>query len=346
MLKLRGLATGVGSLPHKDAGSALDLIFKYTPNIPFWPQLSKRDIREGMIAQFSENLPCLKITPEGLIYNCANQEKELEAFYERIIANDIDHFKISPDFSSGIAEFYRRLEKANLKNIDFIKCQVTGPFTFGASINDERGVALLHEPLIMQAIYKGLAAKALWQIRHLKKFGKKIILFIDEPYLANLGSAYTAINSRDVIKGLSELADAIKSEEVLLGIHCCGNADWSAIIGLKQIDIISFDAADFLDKFLLYAPDLKGFLERGGIVCWGIVPTQGFSGKENADSLADRLMQGIDALAKKGLDRDLLLERLLISPACGLGALDVAGAEKIFQVLSETSSLLRKSACF
>jgi preprotein translocase subunit SecD len=40
---------------EKDADEALDLIFKYVPDIPFWPQLPRRDVREGMVAQFSEN---------------------------------------------------------------------------------------------------------------------------------------------------------------------------------------------------------------------------------------------------------------------------------------------------
>ena len=69
MKNLKGLATGVGSLPHKEIGAALDLIFAYLPSIPFWPQLPKRDIREGMVAQFSENLPCLKVARDGLFFD-------------------------------------------------------------------------------------------------------------------------------------------------------------------------------------------------------------------------------------------------------------------------------------
>ncbi|MCM8789956.1 MAG: hypothetical protein NC916_02940, partial [Candidatus Omnitrophica bacterium] len=84
MSNLKGLATGIGSLPHKDADEALDLIFKYFPAIPFWPQLPNRDIREGMVAQFSENLPCLKITSHGLTYEPQNKEREWEDFYEKI----------------------------------------------------------------------------------------------------------------------------------------------------------------------------------------------------------------------------------------------------------------------
>lgn len=344
MTELRGLATGIGSMPHQDVDSALDLIFKYTSRIPFWPQLPKRDIREGMIAQFSENLPCLKVAKEGLFFNTENKEKELEIFYDRIIANDADYFKISQDFALGLHEFHHQLDKQNLKDIEFIKCQVTGPFTFAASINDDKGVALLHDAIFMQAILKGLTMKALWQIKFFEKFGKKIILFFDEPYLACFGSAYTPMNRDDVVKELSELTQSVKSDNVLLGVHCCGNTDWSIFTDVGSIDIISFDAFGFLDRLVLYADNLKGFFQRGGILCWGIVPTQDFTVKETADLLMDRLNKGINFLVKKGIDKEQLLKNLLLSPSCGMGALDIDKSEKILNILSEVSERIRKES--
>ncbi len=341
MLKLKGLATGIGSLPHQDADSALDLIFNYIPDIPFWPQLPKRVSREGMVAQFSENLPFLKINQNGLNFKAPDaKDKELEVFYERIIANDLDYFKISQDFALGLHKFYQRLEKLDLKDINFIKCQVTGPFTFAASIKDENGVALLHNAVFMQAILKGLLMKALWQIKFFKKFAKTIIMFIDEPYLAAFGSAYTPLNREEVIKGLSEFTKAIKAEDNLVGVHCCGNTDWSIFTEVSGIDIINFDAFGFLEKFVLYADNLKGFINRGGIICWGIVPTQDFSGQE-AEFLTNKLYGGISALVNKGLDKNLLMENLLISPACGLGTLEKEKSKKIFKVLSEVSQAVK-----
>lgn len=334
------LATGIGSFPHQDAVEPLELIFKYTPEVPFWPQLPKRDIREGMIAQFSENLPCIKVTRNGLFFDTGEKEKELEAFYDRIIAEDIDYFKISTDYALGLHKFYERLNKQGLEDIEFIKCQVTGPFTFAASIKDEKVVALLHDTVFMQAILKGLLMKALWQINLFKKFAKKIIIFFDEPYLGCFGSAYTPINREDVIKSLSELTAGIKSEDVLLGVHCCGNTDWSIFTEITSIDIISFDAFGFQEKFLLYANNLKDFFKRSGRVCWGIVPTQEFSGKERVDLLIARIKEGIDTLVKKGLDKELLLENLLLSPSCGLGTLDIKKSEKIFKLLFETKEKL------
>lgn len=340
---LNGLATGIGSLPHKDAEVALDLIFRYLPHIPFWPQLPRRDGREGMVAQFSENLPCLEFAPEGLFFNPQDKEKKLEAFYERIIAQDHDYFKISPDFACSLYKFYQRLEKADLKNISYVKCQVTGPFTFAAGINNENGVSLLYDKIFMQAVLKGLAMKALWQINLFRKFGKKIILFFDEPYLGCFGSAYTPINREDVINGLREITEGLRSKDVLLGVHCCGNTDWSIFTDAGNIDIISFDAFGFLDKIMLYAHNLKAFTERGGILCWGIVPTQEFSGQESVDSLLRKIKQGIGGLVNKGLNKDLLVNNLLLSPACGLGMLDQGVCEKIFGILSQVSVSMKKS---
>jgi methionine synthase II (cobalamin-independent) len=109
------------------------------------------------------------------------------------------------------------------------------------------------------------------------------------------------------------------------------------------IDIINFDAFNFQERFVLYADNLKGFLKKGGIICWGIVPTQEFSADQNAELLGQKIKFGLELLVKKGIDRQLLLERLMISPACGLGTLDVQKAEGILSLLNQTSLFIRKN---
>lgn len=345
MQGLKGLATGIGSLPYTDADSALHLIFKYCPGIPFWPQLPKRDGREGMVAQFSENFPCLTFTKEGLIFNPKDKDKELEKFYDRIIEEDVEYFRITSDFSAGLYAFYQRLEQSKVEDIskiNFIKCHITGPFTFAAGIHDENGVSLLHSEIFMQAIVKGLMMKALWQVSLFKKFGKKIILFIDEPYLGCFGSGFTPVNRDTIIKGLSELTAGFKSENVLIGIHCCGNTDWSLFTDVATIDIINFDAFSFFDRLVLYYNNLKGFFERGGILCWGIVPTQGFNEQQyTAKLLTEKIRYGIKSLLNKGLDKESVVDNLLLSPACGLGTLDIGTTEKIFKALWETAGFIK-----
>ncbi|MFA6357776.1 MAG: hypothetical protein WCY09_03810 [Candidatus Omnitrophota bacterium] len=341
-MNLKGLATGVGSLPLVDAQEAVDLILRSVPGAPFWPQLPKIDPREGMIVQFSEHLPGLQVDARGLYFAAQDKEKALELFYEKFIALDLDYFKITPQFSRGLYAFYQRLQNTNLADMEFIKCQVTGPFTFCAGINDSEGKAILHDEVLMQAMVKGLSMKALWQLDLFKKFGKKIIMFFDEPYLSAVGSAYTPVNRNDVIDIFSELTDSLKSQGCLIGIHCCGNTDWSMLTEAEGVDIINFDAFNFQERFVLYADNLNNFLKRGGIICWGIVPTQEDDRIQTPELLAQKIRSGLDILAKKGIDRGLLLERLLISPACGLGTLDVQKAKDILSLLNRTSIFIRK----
>ena len=339
-LGLKGLVTGIGSLPHTDPEAACDLVFKHVPQVPFWPQLPRRDLREGMVAQFTGGLPCIDVTERGVVFNPRNKEKELEVFYERIIARDVDYFGIEEKFAGGFYAFYRRLVKTNCAGVEFIKLHITGPLTVAASIKDDKGTALLHDQVLMQAIIEGLSMKALWQIKTLGKFGKKMILFIDEPLLSSFGSAYTPINREEVVNALSSLALAVKSPNVLLGVHCCGNTDWSIFTDMQAIDIINFDAFSFLDKVALYAPGLAQFIQRGGALCWGIVPTQDSGSDESVQALGEKVSRGLDALEKKGLPRGLALQDLFFSPACGLGSLGVDRAQRVFELLGRTAASL------
>jgi hypothetical protein len=341
MKDTKGLATGIGSLPHTDADEALDLIFKYTPQIPFWPQLPKRDMRERMIAQFSQGLPCLRVNQTGLYFNSEIQEQEMAKFYEHIIANNNEYFKISPDFAAGLWQFVNRLEKEDLSKIEFIKGQITGPFTFAASINDSEGRAILHNPVLFQAVQEGLAIKANWQMDLFRKFGRPLILFLDEPYLACFGSAFTPINRKQVIETLTEFTEKIKSPNGLIGVHCCGNTDWSIFTEIPDINIISFDAFGFLEQILLYAKELLGFFNRGGILAWGIVPTEAFSPEVNVSLLAEKLDSAFKLLINKGIQKEVLENRLILTPSCGLGILNLDKAEPIFKCLAELSFALR-----
>jgi len=355
---IRGLTTGIGSLPHKDTEEALDLIFKYTPKVPFWPQLPRRDVREGMVAQFCEGLPCIKVDNKGVVFNPEKRDEELLKFYEHLEAEDLDYFRISEDFALGLHRFYQRLDRSDLKDVEYIKCQVTGPFTTAASIKDENGRALLHDYDFMQAILKTVAMKAAWQIKLFKKFKKKMIVFIDEPYLGSFGSAYVPINREEVVNSLAEsgedfkevveryIQDLVKDSEfidenpVLLGVHCCGNTDWSIFTEIPKIDVISFDAFNFLERILLYAQNLIGFFERGGILAWGIVPTGDFGPEINARALMKKLHNGFKLLINKGLEPEVLKKRLILTPSCGLGTLNYDKAEPIFRCLDELSSIL------
>jgi hypothetical protein len=165
--------------------------------------------------------------------------------------------------------------------------------------------------------------------------GVPTILFFDEPSLSSFGSAFSGLNREDVVLSLNECFRGVQG---LKGVHCCGNTDWSVILA-ANFDILSFDAYGYLETLSLYPKELKAFLEKGGILAWGIVPTSEHILKENALSLVERFEKGIGVLSKKGIDRGLL-RRAIITPSCGTASLSIPLAERVCQVTAEVSRRL------
>ena len=87
------------------------------------------------------------------------------------------------------------------------------------------------------------------------------------------------------------------------------------------MDIINFDAHDYLSYFLLYRDDLLRFLKRGGNIAWGIVPTFGYTGEETAETLFAQLETGLERLVEWGVKREDILNHSILTPACGMGSM-------------------------
>ena len=60
-----GLATGIGSLPHRDARDAAALTLRVHPTLPAIPQLPELNPREGLIAQWAGALPEVAVARDG-----------------------------------------------------------------------------------------------------------------------------------------------------------------------------------------------------------------------------------------------------------------------------------------
>src|SRR5450756_2500912 len=76
--------TAIGSLPHTDPGQACALMLDALPEMPAWPQLTKRSFLENMYAQYSEGLPGIRvIEKDGRIWFPVAEsiDAELEGFY-------------------------------------------------------------------------------------------------------------------------------------------------------------------------------------------------------------------------------------------------------------------------
>ncbi|HJO47721.1 MAG TPA: hypothetical protein QF625_02160, partial [Candidatus Scalindua sp.] len=120
------------------------------------------------------------------------------------------------------------------------------------------------------------------------------------------------------------------------GIHCCGNTDWTMIME-TQVDIINFDAYGYMDTVLMYKGEVKSFLERGGILAWGIVPTADSIDEATIDNLMEKLVSAVDYLINSGIEAKLVIENSLITPSCGTGTMPLKEAEKAMALTHELS---------
>ena len=163
-------------------------------------------------------------------------------------------------------------------------------------------------------------------------------MFIDEPYMASYGSAFVSLSRDQATDLLEEVFAGLKG---IKGVHCCGNTDWSILLN-TSVDILSLDAYDYSERLAVYPEDLGRFLERGGIIAWGIVPTSAIAETETVDSLVARLHQAFDRLVAKGISPDAILEAGMVTPLCGLGSLTPPLAERIFALTVGVSAEMRR----
>ncbi|RPI78054.1 MAG: hypothetical protein EHM45_06920 [Desulfobacteraceae bacterium] len=348
------LATTIGSLPHKDVSRGTALTLAATPQIPSWAQFPKRSFYENMMVQFTEGMPGLLQDGERFYFDPSAPDfiEQLTEFYTYYMAaveqgdpEALEHFRISERASAGFAEYLAQLSQETVsRSLVMVKGQVTGPFTQGINLTDKNQRPGYYDEQLRDVIVKTVALKALWQIKHLKPFGLPIMIFLDEPSLLGFGSqTYITVSREDIIHDINEVVAALHAQGARTGVHCEENTDWSLLMQ-TELDILDFDAYDHLQSITLYPVELKKFLERGGSLGWGLVPTldKEAAASETLESLLVRFEKGVDILAQKGFQKELLLRRALITPSCGMGGvLTEPLAERVLNLLFRISVILR-----
>lgn len=344
-------ATAIGSMPHTNVDTACRIALDNLPNIPIWPQLPNVDFREGMFVQCSEGMPGIVVDEaQQRLYFDSSRDivSELDRLFTDYAADNVDAYAFGADYAHG---FYRFLEilKGNDSNssypgIEILKGHIVGPVTVGLTVTDENRKPALYNEILREGIIKTLIMKANYQVKKFKEVrpDAETIIFIDDPSIMQIGSAMVSLNREDVVGYYNEMVEAIDG---YVGVHCCGNTDWS-LLAETNIDIINFDAYGYSETVALYPEAMKAFLDRGGILAWGITPSGLPSPEvvlsETKESLLDKLESGMQLLVDKGIDKELLVKQALITPNCGTGSMKPENAERTFTLTRQVSDAMRE----
>lgn len=320
--------TGIGSLPFINLKESIEFIKNNFKDIPFLPQLPKLNFREDMNIQIIENMPNIKLKERKIVFSYS--EEEILNVYQKIEENDIEYFKISRDYGIGIYEMLN----IQIEGL-FLKGQVVGPITFLSTVKDEGGKSLIFNEIFEDIFIKLLGMKGLWIAKKIEEKKKIPIIFYDEAVLSSFGSAFFLIDKKRIINIFEELIKFLKkrNNNILIGIHCCGNTDWEILLNL-DIDILSFDTFAYYENFLVYWEDIKKFLQKGKIIAFGIVPSTDEIENVNLEQLKERLHKIFVYFENKGYKIEEVKRQLIFTPSCGMAYTKEKNVYKIVEYLS------------
>lgn len=330
----------MGSMPHLTPEDATKALEQFPLTIPAWPQLPKRSFKEAMIPQYTEGFPGIHTDDtEKRIWVQRDDDlpNAMAEFYEHVINENVEAFAVSEDYAAGLHDTLQQLTQTS-NNLSFLKGQVTGPFTFGLGLADQERKSVWFDDQYRDIVLKGLGMKALWQIQQLQPYTEQVVIFFDEPVLSALGTpAYMMIQDDDVINGLNEVFEVAHNAGAFVGVHCCGNMDWG-LLASTTLDIIAFDGYFYGDKVALYPDQINAFLNRGGMLASGLVPTSDMDKlhAETANSLKQKHEALIQEFVGKGIAEDTLRSQFLFTPSCGMGTLSQENTNLVLELLVRT----------
>jgi hypothetical protein len=281
-----------------------------------------------MIPQYSEGMPFVQVDKDTETITISRDvSDELERFYES--CTEASRIAISDDYARGLHAFLRRIKG---RHFESLKGQITGPLTFTLGLKDREGRLVYFDEELREISLLLLQAKARWQIDQLRPHADNVLIFLDEPILSAIGSStYLGVSRDETQRLLSEITGTITEAGGIPGIHCCANADWTLAME-SRAKVLSFDAYGYFENLAMYHNEIKLFLEKGGYLAWGIIPTTDAIENETPESVIDKFLGRLESLSVH-VPRELLLSQMLLTPSCGTGSRSIEETIKIFQLL-------------
>jgi hypothetical protein len=333
------LATGVGALPHTDPKEACNDVLAIFPRFPYVPTLPDRGQLESIVFNDSEQMPGRLIRDDRLLYDSATDHTAaMEQVYRDYVEGNYIPYGLHKEYASCFIEMMSH----DISHAKLLKCQVTGPVTFGMQVVDADKRPIYYDAQLADVLSKMIALKARWcEVEMREKTGvAETVVVLNEPYLASLGSSVVPVNQEMVRSGWEDIAALVQGG---LGIHCCSNTDWEFVMDLLP-SIVSIDAYATAKEFLLYSDAIATYMERGGVVAWGVVPAEyRIFATETTDLLYERYLTIRTQLCSR-MPEHLFDAQSLITPSCGIRFADRKGAVAIMQTAAEISRRIREKA--
>jgi hypothetical protein len=342
----------MGIMPHRDVDRALELALSL--DIPFWPQLPKVSLYEDMYVQASQNFPGIAIDfdKERLSFDTARFEQELDEYFVKMDVPEA--FALTAEYS---AVFHKFLSK-ELQGYKAVRGQVTGPVSFGFKVLDENLKPVIYNDAARTILFDFIQKKANIQYRELKERNPNAFVWLDEPGLGYVFSGLSGYNEQLAKEDYHNFVEGLEGPK---GLHLCADVNLPYLLELG-VEILSFDAYQIGFMPREYAGSVAEFIRKGGIISWGIIPTEStVLATQTPETLAAILSDYWEVISEStGLSLNQIAMQALVAPArcclsdtgqvttvskmageCQVSSIEERHVEKAFAFLPELSQILR-----
>ena len=331
--------TGIGSLPHTQAELALQCSLQH--DVPFLPQLPTGRPAELMIPAALEGFPGVSFDNDGTCFvDPRVWERQKGPFGQRLEealnAKAYSAFEPSADACRSFRAFMGEIEQ---RQLPFAKVQIAGPATVRWVARTSSGRLLQDVPDMDQQVFHMLMAKSLALVSAVRHAGATAILYLDEPGLYALDKS--DMKHVLMLQELKVLIAAVQQSGALVGLHCCGNTDWAAIMELG-LDILSVDARLSFDAVVKERAAFSRFVASGATLSLGIVPTD-IDAAYKPEALFDAVEASLRTTLPAGFGGSSWLANMLLTPACGLAMRSMAETERILEAVQAAQRHFRRA---
>lgn len=301
-------ATGVGSWPGTTARQAAEIVVGELHTLSHLVELPARGIGADLIGRAGALLVDIGIDTVPRGYRIAPGRSSALRRAVSLLGEDLD----------ALEEAW---EKAGLRGSGRpVKLQAPGPVTLAAHLELPGGHRAITDPGALRdlgaSLAEGVAAHRAEVARRLET---TVVVQFDEPSLpAALQGRLSGVTSLTPVHPVDEplamsLLDAcVAQADTEVAVHsCAADLPWKALLR-SDIHAISVDVST------LTAADLDGvgeFVDAGRTVLLGVVPTSAPNRRPAVEEIAKSVVAVTDRL---GFAREVLRERIGVTPACGL----------------------------
>ena len=326
-----GAVTGIGSVPYRSASAAVDFVEEVSPEIPFWPKPVQGFPCSNMVEQLIEPFKALLETGNGISPGYYIREGQLDNLIDYLVGGEVG---LKPETASGFFAFEKALEAGRFGSALALKGQTTGPLTLAMNLFYEDR-SFMEIPEFRAALSNYVSRLALWQVERLKKWGKPVILFVNEPYLATV-----KVNQAEwAISLLDTVLSAVKSVGAVVGVHSCAAPPVFSVLGKVHPNLVSFDASQDLERFLKDEA-AQQYAQSGGSVAFGFSPLK--TSNKNINVMPHYL-RWVMSIPKEVSTR-MLARNSLVTVTCGLSGVDRDSARRTFELAHQFGDRLKRLA--